>query len=674
MVSQFPRAWPAALALLMLTPPAVTGSADSANNTTSAWQRIELPIDSDGRLCAAVFRDTLFVGGDAGAGRPALCGVPLDSPSRVLTATECRIQPELRIKSFRSLVSLGDSLIALCVIDADDSRSNRALFVYDGDWRRFPLMPDGFSFLFSGLHVAGRTLCASGRFHGEDRSLREFALSWSGGVWQPLGLRLDLAYRGDLLEFGCDLVAVVCRGDSELGDDWLRRGFHRQQVLGWDGRRWRTLFTGRGGRLSSPVVHQGALCMGQTPGWNDEVGQPAVVRLENGELRRLGGAFGLTAGPDARVEHLAVYRGRLVAAGSFDHVGEASVDDVVFWDGGTWWALGAFGDEVDPDFLVAEERGLWCGGRRAGSPRQARSAALFRWAGPLLRSETPMVHAPPARAVPILPAVADTLLPFGNGDFARWRGDVPVGWKLFGKFRKNGDDAMYGLAKRSGGGVIMRPDSADTYGMSLAQSFRVEPGRFYRVRIRAHHIPGAGFGRAPACRLQYKIGPRTEFLDLPDNEDFSSELTMMAPAGAGDGSVVVLCSSSTAALEVTEVVVEEVPFGFGDCYDRLVEEFDAHYAFPGVSRAEWNETVAELRPAAWRAVNSQAFWNILHALLASLRDAEIRTVENSGDVSRIGVIYGGEDIPPPQSSGCLPGPNERLLRLPCGMNIIYRAW
>ncbi len=223
----------------------------------------------------------------------------------------------------------------------------------------------------------------------------------------------------------------------------------------------------------------------------------------------------------------------------------------------------------------------------------------------------------------------------------------------------------------------MRPDPACEYGMHIGQRFRVEPGRFYRVRVRSHltHRSDADRpGPASSGSIQYSIGARLEFIFLSDGEDSSGELTLLAPNGAYSGSVMIRSSRLTEALEIEEIAVEDVPLGFGDCFDILAAEFDAFYTFPCGSRAEWNETVAELRPAARRAVNSEAFSNILIAALASLRDAEIRTVTNMGDVTRIEVIYGGEDIPPPQSSGSDPGPNERLLRLPCGPNIIYRAW
>jgi len=209
--------------------------------------------------------------------------------------------------------------------------------------------------------------------------------------------------------------------------------------------------------------------------------------------------------------------------------------------------------------------------------------------------------------------------------------------------------------------------------MNIVQRFRVEPGLFYRVRVRSHHtrrVDADRPGPASSGLIQYSIGGRLEFLFLPDGDDFSAELTLLAPSGAYEGSVVIRSTRATGVLEIAEIAVEIVPLGFGDCFDLLAAEFDAYYAFPLVSRAEWNETVAELRPAARRAVSSEAFGNILHTALASLRDPEIRTFTRGS----VMYVYGGEDIPPPESSGSEPGPNERLLRLPCSTNIIYRSW
>ncbi len=391
----------AVLTLILLAPRAEATPGESSDTAISGWQRVALPIDADWSLVAAVFRDTLFVGGDADTGQSVLCAIPLKSAIGDVRVTACCIPPDLHINNIKSLVSFGDSLIALCGVDTDDTRNVWKLFVYDGKWRRFPLMPDGYSYLFSDLQVAGRTLYATGHFRGEDRGLRESVLSWAGDWWQPLGIQLSLAHRCRLVELGCDLVAVVNKADSELDDEWLRRQFHWQQVLGWDGRHWRTLFTGRGGRLGSPVVHQGALCLGQTPGGNDHGEATIVMRLESGELQRLGEQFSLSSGRDAQVDHLVVYRGRLVAAGLFDHVGDVSVDNIAFWDDEAWRALGACGEDVRLDFMVADERGLWCGSRRVVTKQETRPAALFHWAGPLPEDVTPATYVPPAVAAPV---------------------------------------------------------------------------------------------------------------------------------------------------------------------------------------------------------------------------------------------------------------------------------
>lgn len=644
-----------------------------------AWARLDLPFSSGRPLTAAVFRDTLFVGGGAVAGQAILCAVPLAPDAGAPRVIPCRVPPELRLSGISELVGMGDSLVALCEIDAGGSGPTRGLFVYDGRWRRFPAMPEesaNTSYLIHDLQIHTRLLCIAGSFRMAGRRPRESVVAWDGHTWQALGLRLDLTYRGELAEHGCELVGVFCKSETELDELWLQRRFSQQLIVSWEGWRWRNLFTGRGGHLGSPVVHRGDLCLGQTTLQRYGPGTAEVVRLVDGDLIRLGEEFGLSRMPDW--EHrlrLAVYRGYLVAAGTFDRVGGDAIGRAAFWDGDSWRALGALAQDIWPDILFTAGQRLWCGGTCADPGCKDQPARLYYWDGLPPLGAPPVPYAPPEIAAAVPAAPPDTLQPFRNGDFTQWRDGAPEGWLLWkNSHGPSGAYAAYTLTATPGGGVVIRPDPNCEGKTTISQHFRCEPGRYYRLRVRSRHTPRADAdpsAGAARCRIHFSIGGAWDNFELTTPGPGVSESTLLASEATKSGDVAITCHRSTDMLEILDIAVEEVPLGFGDCFDLLATEIDAHYAFPDLPRDDWNGIVAELRPAAARAINSDAFRNILNAALNSLRDPEIRVVSGNVIASFITEEM-QQSYTPPKGRGSTPQEGERLLRLPCNVRVIFR--
>jgi hypothetical protein len=666
MSSQLCRTWMAIMALSALAPRIAAAKDSSSTPLTSGWQRIELPFEADGRLTAAVFRDTLFVGSTSGSGRQVLGAIPLDRVGAGSRAAACPLPAEFRIARVGSLVSMGDSLVVSCSVESDDRRHEDGLFVYDGRWRRFPTPPDWLSQSIGGLQYLDGVLYAHGRFRPSPEAPCDNVVIWDGRAWQALGLQLGWHYVGSLVVLDGALTGVFSMVDSELDENWLRRSFSRQHIASWDGTGWRALCEDRGGFLASPVVHHGELSLAHTDRRGSCGGTVDVVRLTDGELRRLGEEFGLSTGRGASVDRLVEYRGRLVAAGSFDHVGAAAADNIAFWDGTRWRGIGSLPPGTGSNFLDADQRGIWVGG---GTPTTTRSgpALVFLWDAALPEQGPPAPFFPPPAGMPSVAARSDTIPPFRNGTFAEWADGAPVGWKLDASTLLRDAALLSSPASRDSlsvlpdGGVSLWPDPASRYPLTFGQSFSIEPGRCYRLRVTTRQSPRAIDGEAEmetASRLQFGLGDAWDALDLLSTGFADEELTLLAPDGASQGSVMFTCGRATERLEIQEVDIAESPLDFGACF---------------VKREDWHDDLAVLRSAAARAVNSEVFQNILHEALRSLRDPEIRTVANKSDMTAIGMVYSDEGRPASPRGWSQPGPNERLLRLPCGVNVIY-SW
>lgn len=672
----------AVVASLVVAPRVVADVVRSSGPAKSGWQRIDLPFAAEGRLVSTIFRDTIFVGSTAKTGLQALGAIPLAQGSAGLRASACTLPPEFRITRVSGLVSMGDSLIAWCEVASEDRRHDDGMFVYDGRWRRFPAMPDWPSQSISGLQHLGGVLYAHGRFRSSPEAPCDNVIAWDGQTWRALGLQLGWHYVGSLAVHDGALTGVFSKLDGELDENWLPQQFSRLHLASWDGSAWRTLFEGRGGFLASPVVHCGELYAAQTRRSMRGSGSADVIRLADGDLTRLGGEFGLSAGWSARVDRLVEFRGRLIAAGSFDHVGGVVAGNLAFWDGAIWRAFGTLEVGTGADLLLADGQRLWVGGWSPEAAAGSGPARIYCWDADPPAQVPPAPYTPPPVETPTIAARSDTIPPFRNGMFVDWADGSPMGWELDASTLWRAAALLSSPVCRDSltalpyGGVSLWPDPACRHPLTFGQSFSIKPGCCYRLRIMARHSPRSIAGEAAmetASRLQFSLGSAWDALDLLSTGFEDEELALLAPDGASLGSVLFTCGRATGRLEILEVDVREVPPDFGACFALFETEFEANYAFPFVEREDWHDTLAVLRPAAVRAVNSVAFRNILLAALKSLRDPAIRTVDNKSDMSAIGMVYSEEGRPSSPEHGAYPRLDERLLRLPCGVNVIYRV-
>lgn len=671
----------AVVALLVLAPRVVADVVRSSGPANSGWQRIDLPFEADGRLVSTIFRDTLFVGSTAKTGQQALGAIPLLQDSAGLCATAFALPLEFRITRVSGLVSMGDSLIAWCEVASEDRRHDDGMFVYDGRWRRFPAMPDWPSQSIGGLQHLGGVLYAHGRFRSSPEAPCDNVIAWDGQTWRALGLQLGWHYVGSLAVHDGALTGVFSKLDGELDESWLPQQYSRLHLASWDGSAWRTLFEGRGGFLASPVVHCGELYVAQTRRSTRGAGSADVVRLADGDLIRLGEEFGLSAGWNADVDRLVEFRGRLIAAGSFDHVGGVVAGSLVFWDGAIWRAFGALEADTGADLLLADGQRFWVGGWSPEAAAGRGPARIYCWDEDPPAQVPPAPYTPPPVETPTIAARSDTIPPFRNGMFVDWADGSPMGWELDASTLWRAAALLSipvcrdSLTPLPDGGVSLWPDPTCKYPLTLGQSFSIKPGRCYRLRATVRHSPLSIAGEAAmetASRLQFSLGGAWDALDLLSTGFADVELALLAPDGADQGSVMFTCGRMTERLEILAVDVAESPLDFGACFTLFEAEFEARYAFPFVKREEWHDDLAVLRPAAAQAVNSEAFQNILHEALRSLRDPEIRTVANHSDMTAIGMIYDDDERPPYRVLSGLPEPGERMLRLPCGVNVIYR--
>jgi hypothetical protein len=211
------------------------------------------------------------------------------------------------------------------------------------------------------FEVFDGSLLAGGSFWSEDGSLDESIMRWTGSEWAP---------------FAHGSSSVMCL--ERLGDDLIAAGSfpvseeeNVQRVARWDGSAWPPLGgdfrLSNAGRFDRPIlravtVYDGSLI---AAGTFDRVGDAeatGIVRWDGTAWRPLGG------GLSGSVWSLATYHGSLVAGGSFTVTGEdgGRLEGIARWNGEAWNAVGTGTSRVNaawgPSCLAAHEGLLFAGG------------------------------------------------------------------------------------------------------------------------------------------------------------------------------------------------------------------------------------------------------------------------------------------------------------------------
>lgn len=675
-----------------------SGGGDTAGTSTAGWREVcPLPFAARG---AVAWRDTLYIGsrlkGPADS-LTALLAVPLRTDGDSIQVRPILTPSGLRVRYADPVAPFDGALLVRGLVKGTEEKEQDRLFLYDGRWRPFPAAPPRELPPHVSIQVHDGQVYATGCFRGVPDDSLEAVLVWTGEEWRPQGLR----WQGfcALLRLEASegrLLAWSSRRDQELDEQWLRQDVDRYALAEWDGQRWTELARGQDGVLVRAVALHGTVYGAFSMG-RPRSGLAAVMALGPDGWRPLGGPFGPDV-PVGREEFvgpfiwdLAVHEGRLVVAGSFEHANGVVCRGLAIWDGAAWHDLGgavappgdasrpsltsAPGSRLDRCTLFPAHGSLW---RLQDCPPQPPqhhfTGSLQRWEGSL-PLDTPSV---PYQAPPIyrpLPIERPPLPAFRNGDFNAWWRGVLEGWERGGGYWHGPPAApqavpgMRQVTRLPEGGVRLDGVGAGRGGIGMCQRFRIEPGRGYRVRALARAVRSAADTLAP--RLTLYLGMKRESVPIDEPRFRWYDLTLPAPGQATVGAVCLWCPQSAGWLEVQRVLVEEATITFADCFSLLDADLRAHCDFRSGAEAAWDSLSAHFAPIVASAVNGEALQNIVEKALGSLQSPGFWSVSSEGDVTSLVCLSGGRESDPFTRPDHELEPGMRLLRLPCGFDVVY---
>ena len=625
---------------------AVRDSSSLSRSGAPGWSAVEGSIRSVRN--AIVFRDTLLVGSSTSR-RDARDAISAVAYWDGITWQPCSDFPgprELSLSMTTDFVVYRDRLVVAGYWQVLGGSNVGNLAVYDGRWGRFAQEPDFESRGYGDLVVWNDQLIAAGRFKQRDTDITENVLAWDGRRWRTLGLQLGWKHVTRLAVLDGRLIIASSVRETVLNDQYLREEHLNFTVRSWDGSRWTTLKEGRGGLVTALATAGNHLYVGF--GLRDTTeAVPAVLDFDGENWQSVGADFGGRPGIDRGwVFALCIYDGRLVAGGSFNRCGSYRCQNVAFWDGGIWRPLGAGIENRAVRALVPHGSSLWCAGHFSGAGgKEAENIA--RWDGPL-PVDAPLVAIPE----PASPEVAalrpprPAKPPFQNGNFQQWERGVPVGWEYpvpsLGGFSPGGSaqELSRCVSPRSGGGIILKADSLGGSEPRIMQKFGVVPGRYYRVRAQVRAAELLPDHAGSHAELSFNIGGTWNRVPIVAPEFTRYESTLLAEGErAVGGQVLFSVTAGDGCLEIEQVLVEEVDLTFAASFDALVTEMERSYAGSLLSQTEWDSLVSHYRPIVSDAVNRRALLNILGEMLRNLEDSRIIIETHGGCVTGHHLIY-----------------------------------
>jgi hypothetical protein len=226
-----------------------------------------------------------------------------------------------------------------------------------------------------------------------------------------------------------------------------------------------------------------------------------------------------------------------------------------------------------------------------------------------------------------------------NGDFARWEGGAPVGWRVdVGAQQGAGPEAV--CAPAGPEGLSLSGDRTTRVWKSVSQQFAVAPDRAYRLTFearvggRAHQgeqFKNCWVGFFFADGEGQRLG--VEVYDVRAAEWTAGRLVAIPPAGTAAATVTVFLSQ-TGTLQVRRLSLAPVPPTRADaCFDLLAAGIERHYSHFASHGVDWRALAEQHRPAIVAADSPAAFADALVPLLAGLRDLHV-TVELAGSPPR----------------------------------------
>ncbi|MFH1845640.1 MAG: hypothetical protein ABIF77_20845, partial [bacterium] len=642
--ARIPRSWQACLVLVGLA--LFNLALSSAKAAAGGWQTdlvVSQPVHG-----GVVFRDTLFVGDKIGeeSNVPVLRAVAHRVFGQWLPCQDPFTHLPTEVAGIGKLVVHDDQLLAVVRIEVE--RPGRTgLLVREQGWRELELLWSYATVRIDAvLSYAGRLVLA-GAFRKPGAELCENVLLLVDGELEPLGVILGWDYVSKMTIHGGELVVASSRQFSRLNEQYLREQVTAHIIQRWDGSGWTVLREGEEGFIGTLLSHDENLYVGfgvrRIP-----MDYPSVIVHDGNDWHSVGEQLLGDSQSSAQINALAWHRGFLVAGGKFDSNDGHLVENVAFWDGATWRPVGNLVDEASVRWLASTGQTLWCGllgywtsgssTTRDGNQRSAPSSLCY-WSGDLpVAADLIPLETPPVAIPTTIPDSLQIRIPFLNGDFSRWRDGVPEGWgnpvrePHWGGQLGGHTDLATLVEPLEGGGIVLRFTGDPRQRVVIAQVFPTDPGRHYRMRVRARATDLVSDGLPVGWDFQLAVGSVWQRVPIRSDQFSWYELTLPAHERTTSGRVTFSCLAQSGRLEIKRVELQEVDPTFVDNFDLLVAEMTEFY--PGVRSGivDWDSLTAHYRPIAARAVNREAFMNMIHEMLRNFADSEIALVTRDSDM------------------------------------------
>lgn len=154
---------------------------------------------------------------------------------------------------------------------------------------------------------------------------------WNGAAWLALGGGVNGAVR-DLIVHDSRLVVA--------GEFSAAGGLPADNIARWDGASWSSLGGGTNGRVNALAVYNGQLIIAGDFTSAGEQPTRRIARWNGTSWRWLGAGIGVPTGSES-VASLEVYKGLLMAGGTFTSAGGVAAYNIAAWNGSTgkWSAV-----------------------------------------------------------------------------------------------------------------------------------------------------------------------------------------------------------------------------------------------------------------------------------------------------------------------------------------------
>ena len=219
-----------------------------------------------------------------------------------------------------------------------------------------------------------------------------------------------------------------------------------------------------------------------------------------------------------------------------------------------------------------------------------------------------------------------------NGDFRRWNGSTPSGWKsIIGA--SNGNAKIESTFAKVPKGVKLTGNRKTTHWRVLQQEIDVEPNSAFKLSFDGKAIgTKREQGQYDNCYVGYQIKSDSG-KDYPIKPVVVStrqwkrtELTVATPDDASSLRVMIFLSK-TGELHVRDIRFEVISENVSS-FDILVNDMQEHYSFFQHKQIDWQALTTSYKAAADSAKTEEQFIAAIKPMLAKLKDPHV-WIENS---------------------------------------------